>query len=80
MHCWEQRGCDEEMAARCPHATSSTDGLCVAACYYTICSRAQHRHASNLDILLDPLVDRSATVREPCTYCEFFLLNGPRLA
>jgi len=80
MHCWQQRGCDEELASRCPHAISSTDGLCVTGCYYTNCGRKQYRIATDLDILLDPTVDRSAAIKEPCTYCEFFLLNGPRLA
>lgn len=79
-HCWQQRGCDEEMASRCPHAISSTDGLCVAGCYFANCGRPQHKHASNLDLLLDPSVDRSVAIKEPCTSCEFFLVNGPRLA
>jgi hypothetical protein len=29
---------------------------------------------------LDATVDRSAAIKEPCTYCEHFLTNGPRLA
>lgn len=68
------------MASRCPHATASTDRLCVTSCYYTNCPRPQYKHVRDLDLLLDPTVDRSAAIKEPCTYCEFFLLNGPRLA
>jgi hypothetical protein len=67
------------MAATCPHATSSEDGRCVTDCYYTICMKPQHKHAGNLDLLLDATIDRTAAIKEPCTYCEFFLLNGPKL-
>jgi hypothetical protein len=77
--CWEQRGCDEEMSSRCPHATSSTDGLCVAECFYTSCSRPQHKVSTAFELFLDPALDRSAAVKETCTFCEFFLRNGPRL-
>jgi len=80
MYCWQKRGCDEEMASRCPFATSSADNVCSASCYYANCVLQQRSFPSNLDILLDPTVDRSAAVKEPCTSCEFFLLNGPRLA
>lgn len=77
--CWEERGCDDEMSSRCPHAVSSTDGLCVTSCYYTNCSRPQYKIATSFDLLLDATVDRSATIKEPCTYCEFFLKNAPRI-
>ena len=78
--CWEARGCDDEMASRCPHAISSTDGLCVAGCYYTRCSRPQHKTATSFDLLLDATVDRGTAVMETCTFCEFFLENAPRIS
>jgi hypothetical protein len=78
--CWEERGCDEEMSSRCPHAISSTDGMCVADCYYTNCDKPQHKNATSFELLLDATVDRSKAIKEPCTFCEFFLVNGPRLA
>jgi len=77
--CWEERGCDEELASRCPHAISSTDGLCVADCYYATCDRPQFKVATSFDLLLDATVDRSAAIKETCTFCEFFLTKAPRL-
>jgi len=68
------------MASRCPFAISSASGTCAASCYYANCDLKQRRFASDINILLDSTVDRSAAIKEPCTYCEFFLLNGPRLA
>ena len=79
LTCWSQRGCDEELWSRCPHAVSSTDGLCPAQCNYTQCFRPEHVLATGLD-LLDAQVDRAATVKEACWYCEFFIKHGPRLA
>ena len=77
--CWAERGCDEELASRCPHAISSTDGLCVANCFYTVCHKSQHKIATAFDLLLDETVDRSAAIKESCTFCEFFLKNAPRI-
>ena len=77
--CWEERGCDAEMAARCPHALSSTDGLCVADCRYTVCDRLQFKVATSYDLLLDSTVDRGCAIKETCTFCEFFLKNAPRI-
>jgi len=77
--CWEQRGCDEEMWSRCPHATSSEDGVCVADCYYTNCDKPQHKTATSFELLLDATVDRRTAIKETCTFCEFFLTSGPRL-
>ena len=77
--CWEERGCDDEMAATCPHAFASEDGVCPAECNFTFCTRDQHHRATTIDLLLDPTVDRSAAVKENCRFCEFFLKNGPRL-
>ncbi|MDR2036208.1 MAG: hypothetical protein LBP91_06030 [Coriobacteriales bacterium] len=80
MNCWQKRGCDDEMASRCPHAVLSADGVCPISCYFANCGFPQRKYASNLDLLLDATVDRSAAIKEPCTYCEHFLTNGPRLA
>ncbi|MDR2673065.1 MAG: hypothetical protein LBC35_07305 [Coriobacteriales bacterium] len=77
--CWQIRGCDQKMASTCPHAIASSDGRCTFDCYYTLCSRPQHKLATNLDVLLDPTVDRLAAIKEICTTCEFFLRNGPRV-
>ncbi|MDR3052478.1 MAG: hypothetical protein LBU48_01270 [Coriobacteriales bacterium] len=77
--CWEQRGCDDEMSSRCPHAIASDDGRCVTDCFYTVCWKPQHKIATDIAVLLDQTVDRNAAIKEPCTFCEFFLQNGPRL-
>ncbi|MDR2492807.1 MAG: hypothetical protein LBD25_05055 [Coriobacteriales bacterium] len=77
--CWELRGCDDEMAQVCPHATSSTDGRCVADCCYTFCQRPLHKVATDFGLLLDATVDRRVAVKESCTFCEHFLLAAPRL-
>ncbi|MDR3316219.1 MAG: hypothetical protein LBS98_07070 [Coriobacteriales bacterium] len=77
--CWEQRGCDEEMSSTCPHATASDDLVCVADCYYAQCSNPQRKVTSNIDLVLDPTVDRRAAIKELCRHCEFFLKQGPRL-
>ncbi|MDR0350387.1 MAG: hypothetical protein LBH64_02405 [Coriobacteriales bacterium] len=76
--CWQERGCDAEMASRCPHATSSADGLCVAECAYTACQRGQRKVTANFMLLLDPSVDRTAAIKENCLNCVFFLQNAPR--
>jgi hypothetical protein len=75
--CWKQRGCDVEMWSRCPHAIASTDGVCPAECYYTVCSRSQRQVTSDFDLLLDPTVDRSAAIKENCLNCAFFLKHAP---
>ena len=77
--CWEKRGCDEEMWSRCPHATSSDDGVCVAECYYTTCFNEQREIATDIALLLDPTVDRTQAIKENCRNCVFFLKNAPRL-
>lgn len=77
--CWSRRGCDEEMWSRCPHATASVDGVCPAECYYTACQRDQRKLTSDMDLLLDPQVDRRAAIKENCLNCSFFLRNAPRL-
>jgi len=78
--CWEERGCDEEMASRCPHAISSMDGLCIAGCRYAACDKPHHKTATSFDLLLDSTVDRSAAIKEVCVFCEFFLNNAPRVS
>jgi hypothetical protein len=77
--CWQQRGCDEEMWARCPHATSSVDGVCVAECCYTNCQRPQREVTSDFMLLLDPTLDRTAAIKENCLNCTYFIQNAPRI-
>jgi hypothetical protein len=68
------------MSSRCPHAISSTDGMCVAECFYTRCDRPCHKVTTAIELFLDPDIDRSAAVKETCTFCEHFLANAPRLS
>jgi len=76
--CWTERGCDAEMAAVCPHATASEDKRCVAECYYASCQRPQHKVTTAFDLYFDPTIDRTAAIKETCTFCEFFLTHGPK--
>ncbi|MDI6900146.1 MAG: hypothetical protein QMC79_00450 [Anaerosomatales bacterium] len=76
MACWSDRGCDDEMRSRCPHAIDPTE-RCPASCRFADCERPTRSVASPL-LLLDPDVDRTATMKETCVSCAFFLENGPR--
>lgn len=75
--CWEKRGCDEEMQSRCVH--QDPDDKCPSKCAFAKCDRPTCAQPSDPLTYLDPLVDRSATIREECMYCDFFLTNGPRI-
>lgn len=81
MKCWEIRGCDQEMEERCPHAVPGEFSPCPAGCRYAgDCDRPMHIFASDVALLLDASVDRSAAVKETCMSCEYFLKNGPRIS
>lgn len=81
MKCWEKRGCDPEMEERCPHADPSRYSPCPQGCRYAgDCDRPAHKFASDVSLLLDATVDRSAAIKETCMTCEFFLQNGPRIS
>jgi hypothetical protein len=67
------------MWSRCPHATSSVDGVCPAECCYTACQRPQRQLTASIDLLLDCTVNRSAAIKENCLNCAFFLKNAPRI-
>jgi hypothetical protein len=79
MECWEKRACDAEMQERCPHCVPDVYSPCPAECYYTICGEATRRLSTNMELILDPTVDRRGAVKENCVMCEFFLRYGPRL-
>jgi len=74
--CWELRGCDDAMQAECPHQDPSD--RCPAKCAFAQCDRPTHAVSSDPMLIFDPSVDRSAALREVCTYCTFFITNGPR--
>lgn len=76
--CWTQRGCDEEMWGRCPHAVSTWD-MCPARCMFSKCDRPTHEECYDVDLLFDPAVDRMKAVKEVCTHCAHFLRHGPRV-
>lgn len=76
-HCWEKRGCDEEMMSRCPHNTPGEP--CPADCHFAACDRSTHVVTSNIDLLFRADLDREASVKDVCRFCEFFLSNGPSL-
>jgi hypothetical protein len=78
MACWSDRGCDEEMRSRCPHAIDP-DEKCPLGCQYAACYRDTHRATGDPMLVFDPTVDHRAAAKETCTRCAFFLTNGPRL-
>jgi hypothetical protein len=77
--CWEQRGCDEAMQAECVHAEKPTD-RCPARCNFAQCYRAAHVVTSDPALIFDGTVDRSAAIKEACSFCAYFLTKGPRLS
>ncbi len=76
--CWEQRGCDDEMMSECPHY--NPEEKCPSRCAFAQCDRTTHSVTSDPALIFDPTIDRSVAQREICTYCGFFLKNGPRLS
>jgi hypothetical protein len=77
--CWEQRGCDEEMQADCPHPNELQD-RCPTKCAFAQCDRPTHELTVDPELIFDPAVDRETVIREECLYCAFFLRHGPRVA
>lgn len=85
--CWTVRGCHgiwgvtgDYMEAHCPHNDPTKYSPCPATCAYTRCQRPWHREATNIMDLLDPDVDRMATIKEQCRHCLYFIKRGPRVA
>lgn len=76
--CWKQRGCDEEMMATCPHATSDLE-RCPSRCAYAACERSTHELTWDPELVFSDEIDRTAAIKDTCLYCAFFLTNGPRL-
>lgn len=77
--CWEQRGCDDEMQAECPHPNELNDN-CPTKCAFAQCDRPTHAITTDPALIFDPEVDRSAAIKDLCMYCEFFLTRGPRVS
>lgn len=75
--CWEQRGCDEEMQAECPHPTALFDN-CPTKCAFAACDRPSYRLTTDPELVFSVEVDRTAAIKDGCLYCEFFIKNGPR--
>jgi len=76
--CWEQRGCDAEMQAECPHAIEYEDN-CPTKCAFAKCGRPTWELTIDPELVLSVDVDRAAAIKDECTYCAFFLRNGPRI-
>jgi hypothetical protein len=76
--CWETRGCDDEMQKDCPHAIDLKDN-CPTKCAFASCDRASYELTIDPELIFSPDVDRSAAIKDGCTYCAFFLKNGPRI-
>ena len=78
MACWEERGCDEEMQADCPHPSAIGDRG-PTKCAFANCDRPTHRVTIDPALVFSLEVDRSAAIKDGCHSCEFFLTNGPKL-
>jgi len=76
--CWEQRGCDEEMQADCPHPNELNDN-CPTKCAFAQCDRPTHELTTDPALVFDTTIDRSAAIKDVCTFCGFFIKNGPRI-
>ncbi len=74
--CWEQRGCDEEMQAECPHPVIGD--RCPTKCAFAACDRPTYTLTIDPALIFSNEVDRDATIKENCLHCEFFIVNGPR--
>lgn len=75
--CWEERGCDDEMQADCPHPVDFKDN-CPTKCAFAVCDRPSYQLTTDPELVFSVEVDRSAAIKDGCFYCEFFLKNGPR--
>lgn len=76
--CWEQRGCDEEMQAECPHSAQIGD-RCPTKCAFAACQRPTYDLVTDPELLWDVSVDRSHAIKEPCLFCRHYLTRGPRV-
>lgn len=76
-HCWDLRGCDEEMQSRCPH--NAPGEPCPGDCNFAACYRPTHKVAYGLAMFDNPDVDRSVPVKEICRVCTFFIEHGPKV-
>jgi len=76
--CWEQRGCDEEMQSECLHSTSIGD-RCPTKCAFAGCDRPSYELTTDPELIFSPDVNRNAAIKDGCTFCAFFLVNGPRV-
>lgn len=78
--CWEERGCDEEMQAECPHPNELADRCPTKCVFANLCPRPSHEVCTEVELLFDPDIDREGVIKETCLHCTFFLKNGPRVA
>lgn len=76
--CWQQRGCDDEMQANCPHPTELMD-RCPSKCAFATCDRPTYEMTVDPDLIFAVGVDRTKAIKDNCLYCAFFLRNGPRI-
>ena len=85
IRCWETRGCagvagiDGSMEDECPHNVPDRYSPCPATCAFTRCQRPWHAEAENINVLLDPTVDRMKAIKEECRHCLYFIKHGPRV-
>lgn len=76
--CWEQRGCDEEMQSACPHPTVLKD-MCPTKCAFAGCDRPTYEMTTDPALIFNPEIDRNQAIKQGCTFCAFFLTNGPKV-
>lgn len=86
VRCWEYRGCHglkgltDLMEVECPHARDDCYSPCPVECKYTAsCSRPWHETTGDINLVLDPSINRLAAIKKTCYVCKHFLTNGPRV-
>jgi hypothetical protein len=78
MACWEQRGCDEEMQAECPHSAVIEDN-CPNKCAFAMCDRPTYRVTIDPAMIFSTDADRAAAIKDCCLTCQFFFEHGPKV-
>ena len=75
--CWQERGCDEEMQAECPHSAVIKD-RCPSKCAFAACDRETHSVTTDPELVFSATIERDAAIKDNCLFCGFFLTHGPR--
>ena len=71
-HCWEVRGCPEDMELHCPFARANAP--CELNCHFTFCPAGQDFNI--MENVLESIglsVEKGGAVKEQCFSCRVYL-------